>query len=67
MNKRKVLQNLFLRPPLLRPQNLHPAAQRLQNQITSPPQPLSYPLNELPENHKGFIPLGTKMELPFSV
>lgn len=68
MNKKEVLQNLVLRNPLLRPQNLHYKGKKLRNKITEAPKPLSFPLHPLPPEHKYMTqPLGPINVLPFNV
>ena len=44
-----------------------PKVQRFREQVTQPLEPLTYKLQELPENHDNLVPLGVKEELPFFV
>ena len=68
MNKKQILEDLLLRNPLLRPQNLHFNSKRLRARITQAPKPLSFPLKPLPEEHKYMIkPLEPISPLPFHV
>ena len=68
MNKKEIIENLFLRTPLLRPQNLHYNSKRIRNRLSQTPKPLSYPLQPLPEDHNYLIkPLGSLAPLPFHV
>ncbi len=45
----------------------HPNLRRLANQATQPLEPLKYKLQDIPEGHNPFVPLGLKQEIPFSV
>lgn len=68
MNKKEVLESLFLRNPLLRPQNLHYRSKILRNRTSQPPKPLSYPLHPPPSQSELITkPLGPLIPLPFNV
>ena len=68
MSKKEIIENLFIRNPLLKQQNLHASSKRVRNRMSQTPKPLSYPLKELPEDHKFLVkPLGTIQPLPFHV
>ena len=44
-----------------------PKVQKFREQVTKPLEPLTYKLQDLPENHDSLIPLGAKEKLPFFV
>ncbi len=71
MNKAKVLQSMVLRLPKYNAAKAHPAVRKIQNRMSQPPKPLTYKLQELPENITDvadvITPLGTHQDIPFHV
>mmetsp|Transcript_33253 Transcript_33253/g.38718 ORF Transcript_33253/g.38718 Transcript_33253/m.38718 type:complete len:143 (-) Transcript_33253:154-582(-) len=68
MNKKEVLKKMLLRKPFYPSQYLHPAARKLQNQMTEPLEPLKYKLKEVPKDLDDITePLGASKDIPFFV
>ena len=69
MSRVKLMKEMWLRPPTKKALSIHPEAQKIQNAMTKPLPPLTYKLQDLPENAEEyqFKPLGNTEHIPFQV
>ncbi|KRW98945.1 hypothetical protein PPERSA_00772 [Pseudocohnilembus persalinus] len=65
--KKEVLKAMLLRAPQWNSNKLHYKAKIVMNQMSQPPKPLEFKLQELPENSSQFLKLGVQQALPFNI
>ena len=65
--KESYINKMIVRKPELKPRNYAPKAKLIYNEMIKEPLPLTFKLQEIPENHNFNIPLGNTSLLPFQI